>query len=301
MRAHTFTLIRDLIAKIPEILSQFRAADKTATAGLTGLITDIQMLSTQAPDACIAAIHLIKDTSPLKQPIFSALIAQQFAQRLNYPTQLIQSLISAVLTSNISLIDYQALLNRADKPLSSFQLNSIRQHPLESVRILEAAGVTDPNWLTMIRQHHEQLDGLGYPCQLQGDAISEGAQILSLIEHYTAMIDVRGYRAERLPKQVLQDLYQQKNIRSGKLMSQFIQLMGVYPPGSYVILNNQEIGIVHGRQDKDVVPTVKALIDPQGQAYLGALDRDCHLPNNKIIGACAKPAASRIEMELLWG
>jgi hypothetical protein len=296
----TFKSIRQLIHQVPEVLSQFRAADANALTALDRLITDIQKFTMQAPDACLAAIHLIKDTSPLKQPIFAALLADLLAHRLNYSSAQMQTLLRAVITSNISLIDYQVLLNSGEKALSSFQLENIRKHPLESVRILEAAGVKDAEWLTMIAQHHEQLDGSGYPHQLKQDAISEQAQIIALTEQYTAMIDSRPYRPDRLPKQVLQDLYQQKNVRIAKLMAQFVQMMGVYPPGTFVNLGNQEIGIVYARIPKDIVPSVKALVDPQGKAYLGALDRDCHLPIYKITGACAQPAVSRVEMELLW-
>lgn len=298
---HTFKIIRHFITQVPQVLSQLRAADDAdAINGLDQLITDIQTITQNAPDACLAAIHLVKDPSPLKQPIFAALLADLLAHKLGYSNERTTTLLRAVITSNISLIDYQVLLNSGEKTLSAFQIENIRKHPLESVRILKAAGVCDPDWLYMIAQHHEQLDGNGYPNQLKQDAIGEEAQIISLTEQYTAMIDTRAYRPDRMPKQVLQDMYQQKNIRSPKLMTQFVQMMGIYPPGTYVTLANQEIGIVYGRIAHDIVPDVKVLVDPQGNAYLGAIDRNCHLPAYKITGACTKPSVSRVEMALLW-
>lgn len=298
---NTFKSIRHLIDQMPQVLSKLRHAEADAVAGLEPIIARLRTLTQNNPDACLATLHLIKDTSPLKQPIFATVLADLLAQKLGYSTDKTQQLLRAVITSNISLIDYQVLLNSGEKSLSDFQLENIRKHPLESVRILKVAGVNDQDWLQMIAQHHEQLDGNGYPHQLKDDAIWEQAQIISLTEQYTAMIDARAYRTDRLPKQVLQDMYQQKHLRSIKLITQFVQMMGIYPPGTFVRLANQEIGIVYRRIPKDIVPEVKVLVDPKGNAYLGAIERDCHLPTYKITGACAKPVVSRVEMELLWG
>lgn len=297
----TFKHIRLLIDRVPQVLNALRSAEADSIQGVDRLITDLQTLTHHHADACLASIHLIKDTSPLKQPIFAAILADVLACKLAYSPEATRTLLRAVITSNISLIDYQVLLNSGEKSLSDFQLEKIRQHPLESVRMLKAAGVDDTQWLYMVAQHHEQLDGKGYPHQLCRDAISEEAQIIALTEQYTAMVDTRAYRPDRLPKQVLQDMYQQKHLRSSKLLTQFVQMMGIYPPGTFVTLANQEIGIVYGRIAEDIVPKVKALVDPQGNPYLGAIDRDCHHPTHKITGACIRPVASRVEMELLWG
>jgi response regulator RpfG family c-di-GMP phosphodiesterase len=298
---NAFKIIRHLIDRIPQVINKLRSAEADSIECLDSLVTEVQTVTQAHPDACLATIHLIKDRSPLKQPIFAAVLSDLLAGKLGYTPERTLTLLRAVITSNISLIDYQVLLNSGEKTLSDFQLETIRKHPLESVRILKAAGVKDQDWLYMIAQHHEQLDGNGYPHQLKNDAVWEEAQIISLTEQYTAMIDTRAYRPDRLPKQVLQDMYQQKHLRSIKLMTQFVQMMGIYPPGTFVTLANQEIGIVFRRIAKDIVPEVKALVDPQGNPYLGAIERDCHLPTYKITGACAKPIISRVEMELLWG
>lgn len=83
--------------------------------------------------------------------------------------------------------------------LSPEEWKEMRKHPVTGAKILEPlsflSGVTD-----LIRQHHENYDGSGYPEGLSGNDILLGARIIHLADAYEAMRSARSYRKTPLKK-----------------------------------------------------------------------------------------------------
>ena len=77
--------------------------------------------------------------------------------------------------------------------LESHEYQKIMRHPEVGVRILEEAGVS-ASVLSMIRFHHENFDGSGYPQGLKGDEIPLGSRILSAVDCYDILTHPRPYR-----------------------------------------------------------------------------------------------------------
>lgn len=77
--------------------------------------------------------------------------------------------------------------------LESHEYQKIMKHPEVGVRILEEAGVS-ASVLSMIRFHHENFDGSGYPRGLKGDEIPLGSRILSAVDCYDILTHPRPYR-----------------------------------------------------------------------------------------------------------
>ena len=83
------------------------------------------------------------------------------------------TLVAAALTSDIGMREIQQALFEQTAPLSSEQKAIVSAHPNRSCELLQAAGVEDKRWLQAIEQHHERVDGTGYPKGLAGDAICD--------------------------------------------------------------------------------------------------------------------------------
>ena len=122
----------------------------------------------------------------------------------------------------------------------------------------------------MVLEHHERLDGSGYPKGLRGNQISELTQILSIADTYDAQISGRCSYPPVPPARALSELYRAsiEGQYHPYLVQRLIQLLGVYPIGSLVRLNTGEQGVVvwvhsHSR----LTPTIKLLKDPSGRPY----------------------------------
>ena len=100
-----------------------------------------------------------------------------------------------------------AVLNRQTGALTEDQRLMIDTHPLAGVELLQAAGVDDEVWLEAVLQHHERLDGSGYPSGLEGDAISPGARMLAIVDIYSAMVRPRAYREAIHARHALRSLF----------------------------------------------------------------------------------------------
>ncbi|MFH1913638.1 MAG: HD domain-containing phosphohydrolase [Pseudomonadota bacterium] len=72
----------------------------------------------------------------------------------------------------------------------------IQRHPAESERILQHIPLNEgyANMLTIIRQHHERMDGSGYPDRLAGDEIIVQSRIMSIVDIYDAVTQERHYK-----------------------------------------------------------------------------------------------------------
>ncbi|MEW6352137.1 MAG: HD domain-containing phosphohydrolase [Thermodesulfobacteriota bacterium] len=88
-----------------------------------------------------------------------------------------------------------------DKPgaLTREEWNVVKRHPFLTHRIIKGMGglETVASWAS---QHHERLDGLGYPFHLKGEEIPLGARILSVADVFTALAEDRPYR-KALPQE----------------------------------------------------------------------------------------------------
>jgi HD-GYP domain-containing protein (c-di-GMP phosphodiesterase class II) len=102
------------------------------------------------------------DSYGITHSIHVASVCSILANRLQWTKKQKASVISAALTMNISMIELQGRLAQTGTDVSREQRSAIRAHPLESVRILKEAGLTDADWLTAVAQHHETPEGNGY-------------------------------------------------------------------------------------------------------------------------------------------
>ncbi len=263
----------------------------------------IQALCEIDADAALGIIHLDHDGRyTVIHPMHQAILAELIAKRMNIMARERLSIIAAALTANISIIDLQENLHRQDAPLTPEQKEMMRLHPLLSVEMLLELGVQDDLWIKTVLHHHERLDGNGYPCGIGGDGIPLSVRIISLADIYGAMIKHRSYREAALAKDAMRELFMKRGADTdGELTQVFIKEMGLFPPGSFVKLQNSETAIVIKRGGSATTPLVKSVVGPRGAPLDRPIVRDTAeseftikeiAPRDKIVG---------INLRSLWG
>ncbi|MCG8317073.1 MAG: hypothetical protein MI976_27965 [Pseudomonadales bacterium] len=264
------------------------------------IIAKICEISDRNHNAALAAIHLCKEQSPLKQPIYSGVIAHLMSIQHGIEGATKDSLMRAILLANLTFYEFQVLLNTMDGKLTDSQRAKLHKHPLEAAQKLEAAGFLDPVMIKAIRQHHERLDGNGYPNHLKGTEISTLALIISICETYTARIDNRAYRKPVHPREALSHLLNEEDQRVKELLISLAKAIGLYPPGTWVKLANAEIAMVTAVSSASPVPKVVALFDPKGNAYMGPMERDAKSPATKVVGPSFPPKMPSVDLTMLF-
>lgn len=160
----------------------------------------------------------------------------------------------------------QALLSKRTK-LSEEDLRTLRRHTELGYKVLKDDASVSLVAAQCALQHHERVDGLGYPFGLRGQDIHPYAKLIGMIDAYDALVSHRSYRNAMLPHEAMDYLY--ANVESaydrGKV-EQFRNKVAIFPPGTAVTLNTGEKGVV-SRLDSSCLqrPTVRVLTDPKGE------------------------------------
>ncbi len=198
----------------------------------------------------------------------SCAIALAFGASLGMEGKGLQCLGLGTLLMDVGMIKVPRETLTKKRPLSSGERATMRQHVEIGGEQLAAAGLP-AEALAIVRQHHERIDGRGYPNGAGGDSLPRQALIAGLADSFDAMTVDRPYRAAFRPDQALQELYRSAEETFGsELVEAFIRCVGTWPVGSLVQLDNGAIGIVVGsRPGAGAWPTVLLLRTPDGEPY----------------------------------
>jgi putative nucleotidyltransferase with HDIG domain len=99
----------------------------------------------------------------------------------------------------------EAVLNKPG-PLTEEEFQHITEHTILGERILAPLARENPTVLRIVRNHHERLDGRGFPDRLVGNDIPMEARIVCVVDAFDAMTTNRAYRASRTPAAAFKEL-----------------------------------------------------------------------------------------------
>jgi len=157
-------------------------------------------------------------------------------------------------------------------PLTREELAVVRRHPELGERILAATTGAPEAVLAVVLQHHERVDGSGYPFGCGRREMHPFSLIAAVADTFDALTADRVYRRGLSPRQALIELYEEQQRFDDRVMAALIRLVGVYPVGTRVRLTTGETGVVIAPNPLDTThPTVRLHRDPHGQLFEGAL------------------------------
>ncbi len=139
-----------------------------------------------------------------------------------------------------SLLEKQGRYNNSE-------MQRARQHVDLGVAMLSESesDMLPPAVLRAIAEHHEQVDGKGYPKGLSAPEISIYGRMAAVVDGYVAMINPRPYAETYSPFDAIKQLFAGADNRwFSPLIEQFVQSIGVFPIGSLVELNSGHVAIV---------------------------------------------------------
>lgn len=162
----------------------------------------------------------------------------------------------------------QKVLNKCG-PLDEFEWEIVKNHPWEGFNIIKNSQEASLLSAHVALQHHEQLNGSGYPQGLRGDKIHEFAQITAVADIFDALVSDRPYRMGYCNKEALEILYRESG---HKINKDYLDLLAdhiiPYPVGSLVVLSTGDIAVITSQNNDDFSkPKVKLLLDNNRKKY----------------------------------
>jgi HD-GYP domain-containing protein (c-di-GMP phosphodiesterase class II) len=137
--------------------------------------------------------------------------------------------------------------------------------------------------MTVCQEHHMKIDLTGYPKAIRPRQVSLLSKIVSIADGYDAATSRRVYRTEVItPSAVLEEM--RDNPRRGLdqvLVKAFINLLGIYPVGTLVVLDTFELAVVSAASPNPEMlsrPIIKIISDAQGNTISPPLQIDLAVP-----------------------
>jgi putative nucleotidyltransferase with HDIG domain len=148
-----------------------------------------------------------KDSSTAQHSERVALNARELALALGWTQKRAELLHACGLLHDVGKIGIPDSILLRPGPLGADEYEQIKRHAEVSAQI--AAEVLEDEQVSWIRGHHERWDGAGYPDQLRGDEIPDGAQLLALADAWDVMTQSRTYQQPKTIAEALADVREQ--------------------------------------------------------------------------------------------
>ena len=168
------------------------------------------------------------------------------------------------------------ILNKPGR-FESHELQEMRKHATYSGDIMREDGSFSEEQIAIAEQHHEMLDGSGYPQGLSGDAIHYFARLTAVADVYDALTAKRVYKPAMPMYQALLRIHKNKGAEFDEdVVDLFVKTLGLYPVGSLVEINTGEQAVVFEPNPTDSRRPVVALLTqpnkkPRSAPYIMSL------------------------------
>jgi putative nucleotidyltransferase with HDIG domain len=232
-----------------------RAIDSEAVSRLvTGIVDSIL----RNADALVSLSRLKSfDEYTFFHSVNTSVLSVALGRRLGFSPEDLHLLGSGTLLHDIGKTKIPLeILNKPGR-FEAHEFEIMKQHALRGVEVLRATTGFQEDIIRPALEHHERVDGTGYPFGRHRAELTPFGLIASIVDVYDAMTSDRCYHKGMPAHRVLQHLYNlgQDGHLESKFVQQFIQCVGVYPVGSCVLLNSGEAGIVSQlNEDQPVSP-----------------------------------------------
>ena len=223
------------------------------------------------PDSLACMVNIReKDEYLLEHSVAVSIYITIFAHYLQFDKKIIQELSVGAFLHDIGKIKIpEKVLNKPGK-LTDEEFTVMKTHVNHSIAIIEKTEGISELSLEIAAQHHEKLNGKGYPFGLSGNKISQYGRMIAICDIFDALTATRVYKKGFThPKafSILRELGKQEHLDT-QLVDQFIRCIGVFPIGSLVQLESNKIAIVDQRNSDDPTnPKVRAFYSVKLNQY----------------------------------
>ncbi|KPF91651.1 hypothetical protein IP81_09755 [Novosphingobium sp. AAP83] len=132
------------------------------------------------------------------------------------------------------------------------------QHVLLGCSFLKAAGDIPAPVISAVLQHHERLDGSGYPHGISGGAIDRLSRMAAICDAYDTLASSSGAGRGLDPAEAISILRAQPEKFDATLLEKLVETIGVYPVGAFVRMRSNRLAMVVDEDPSDPLsPTVR--------------------------------------------
>lgn len=151
--------------------------------------------------------------------------------------------------------------------LDERDIREIHRHPIEGAKLLLQTVSSNPLAAIAAFEHHLRYDQKGYPPRAFDGPVNPASMMVTIADVYDALRSKRAYHEDMAPERTYEEMMKMAGTHfDPRLLANFFQIVGVFPPGTVVELDDKSIGIVLRQSATDIRrPQVEVLYDSDGR------------------------------------
>ena len=238
-----------------------------------------------------------------------SILSLALAERLGLDGDLLIQAGIAGLLHDIGKTSLCLELIRKPGKLTPEEFEEIKRHPTAGAKILKRMQGVHPEAVLGVLQHHLRYNRQGYPKLPDHVRVSPLAYIVAIADTYDALTTVRSYQPQHQPRDALDVMQELAGTDlHPEYLHHFVEMLGVFPVGTLVRLDTNEIGLVSRVNPRaPTAPRVKLVfaadgsrIDPPEEVDLEIADPKTGRPQRQIV-ASVDPALKGIDVAAILG
>jgi hypothetical protein len=285
---HPIAQLRRIGGRLSSLARLAAAGEPLGVAEFAELARETFEVWSLDADACLGYVRLVQfDRPSVCQALRVALFAAEVAAANGLQHAATVNVIGAALTMNLADMALHDQMHDLSGSPDEDARKAIDAHPARTLALLERIGGFPRDWLDAVAQHHENIDGSGYPLGLRGAAIALPARMLRIADTLAARLSGRSRRpprhwslhqardAQHLVRHVFGTDIEKFDLTLLRLL---MARLGAFPPGSLVRLSNGELAVVSRRRPDPKAAPLDVF------AFRGAHGRPLDEPRMRRIG-----------------
>ncbi|MDG1751385.1 MAG: HD-GYP domain-containing protein [Thalassotalea sp.] len=262
--------------KVKELLLNASTAKPLSIEAMAELAGEITNSITRNEHAMTILTRIRqKSNYQWEHAINCAVLICGFSLYLGFKKGTVQELTLGALLHDIGTAKVSRAILEKQEKLTKNEMSVVKKHVFWGVELSKREGFTSPILIDMLVNHHERLDGSGYPRGIAGDKISKLSRITAVVDVYDAMTGDKPYKKGMLPQAVFRHLLNEKNKFDPDIVQKFIKYLGIHPVGSLVELSNNKIAVViEGNRIEPLKPKIKVIYSLKLNSYTKPTDHD---------------------------
>lgn len=247
---------------VGSFLNHVKIGSALDVAPIHRLADELQQSVLRNPNAlsCLGRIRE-KDNYLLEHSVNLSVLMSLFGNHRKLPADVLhQTVVGALLHDLGKILTPDDILHKPGR-LTPEEFEVMKLHARHSRDILAATDGIGEITVITAAQHHEKLDGSGYPEGLKGEEISEYGRMVAITDVYDAITADRVYHKGMTPTQGLKKLLEWSGDHLDPvLVKEFIRCVGLYPVGSLVLLESGRLAVVIESNEQDQrLPVVRIM------------------------------------------
>jgi len=265
-----FAAYKQRVVAVAVIFERYKTKNELKIEEITELVKGLMSLVKSQPRYALNLPDVETPGSGFlpSHAVKSAILAVALSDFLKLPPHRAIEVGIAGLLHTIGMMRIPPDIYLSDRPLDPREKQMIIAHPILSFRALKDAGFPMQIAIAVL-EHHERMDGSGYPRKLTGERLSLYGKIVGVASSYVAAVSERPFRQARDGHSGIMDLLRDAGkFYDEKVLRALVFTLSVYPIGTHVELVNKSVGVViRTNPASPKLPVVRLLVNAQGEPY----------------------------------